>query len=330
MENEYFVKLDNRLLTDGEKLHLNEKELYLYANLIKLANRENQLFLTMAVIYSSTTAKYSTRVDNSISTIRETLLSLLEKELIYGTKKETLRNLKANDFFSFYVNDNLDDSNGHTQIKYSVFNKIDKIVNFYIYSATEKWSNNGGFKSSYDRWAKVLSRSRRSAITVINQAVEDKLVFKNIGDYLPDELNRQDVNTYSTKQFNHNEKSKMTFTKEKKENQSIELVINDDNPESIDIVNTIESFNTYKDEYGLPHYPDEHDIILYMQIDHESTKGGITNNEKLLLKSGRKRMKEMMFNQAFQENWEAAKYFVIACEGYEDYSDENEVFLIEE
>ncbi|MFJ8063303.1 hypothetical protein ACIQYS_01545 [Psychrobacillus sp. NPDC096426] len=231
---EPFFMIPDRLITEGEETHLTEIELYLYSLLLRKKNYEGVTETSITFLHETSPIEFGSSKQRSIDLIKTGLLSLMEKKVIRicNGKREILNNYKLiNDdgeitkeykpsdlIIIIFGNSSI---KGHTEIDYSKFDSFETMSDYYIYVATLRWigSGNGNFNCSYERWARILQVTDKTAKTKVNEAVEKKIVYKNIGNYKDEVLNgrpqkRQNVNAYRTTPFQITEKTIMTKKQE--------------------------------------------------------------------------------------------------------------------
>lgn len=205
---------------------------------------------------------------------------------------------------------------GFAQIPVVNFNNYKSMSDFYIYCGVVRWKNSGKgyFNSSYGRWGKILQLSERHAIDLVNQAVENKIIYKNIGDYVDSESGgqkQQKLNQYSTTPFNNNEKSIQTKKKESDiANEEFHSNrINSDN-EIIQMVTVGQVFKTYKDDKKRNIYPSVDDYVFYLLLLKKLEGQQPTKSEQSFIDIVNKRMERMKNNKKFISTFEQAKRMV--------------------
>lgn len=107
----------------------------------------------------------------------------------------------------------------HTQVPYEIIEKINDADMLYIYVCVARWLNKGEgfFTCPYTRWAELLQCSERTAKSKIKEAVKQKLIFVNRGDYLNDSSKRQNINEYTVKPIAYEVKTMASKAYEKAE-----------------------------------------------------------------------------------------------------------------
>lgn len=270
------IKLFNNLTNVKSSHCLNIKELYLYALLREMSNLNNEVIATISLIdvYARNyRISFGSREDIGRKAIKELLKSLIEKDVI---NLELNPKQKANDLMMIQFNENL---KGYTLIDLSIFHSITDMIEFYIYATIAKWKN--GFKCSYHRWAEILQVYYDTAEKYVNQCVEKKIIYANVGNY--NKSNQQnDINTYFIKPILEKDK---TSRQKRKENRWVLLDIQDD------IDRVTKSFKTWEH-----HYPNDHDYLVYLKVKHnyQFIQG---EKEKELLEAAEHRRKYDRFSE---------------------------------
>ncbi|MEK5208116.1 hypothetical protein [Psychrobacillus sp. FSL H8-0510] len=231
---EPFFMIPDRLISEDGSLQLTEVELYLYSLLLRKKNYEGVTETSITFLHESSPIEFGSSKQRSIDLIKSGLLSLMEKKVIRicNSKREILKNFKLinNDgeiikdykpsdlIIIIFGNSSL---KGHTEIDYSKFDSFVSMSDYYIYCAVARWINsgNGNFNCSYDRWARILQVTDKTAKTKVNEAVEREIIYKNIGNYKDEAVKGrtqkiQNVNAYRTTPFNNTEKTIMTKKQE--------------------------------------------------------------------------------------------------------------------
>lgn len=300
---EHFIRIENSLITEGSNNHLNEKELYIYSFLSKEMNISHELKTTVSLIGAFSKVEFAKRTDRNVKEIKETLFSLKERGLITFENEDC----KANDPLQISIKEFKND--GFTRIYFNQFEKFTSSSDYYIYIAVARWENNKLAKYSYERWARILQCTRMTAITKIDEAIENKIIYKNVGDYKKGEM-KQEVNLYSIKPFNNNMKSNMTKKIEieqanekfQMENRTYEHTLDDEEM----LIDNISIFSTYTDEFGLSIFPNVGDYVFYLEIRDEVKERQATELESKFIKVAEKRMKQLKDNPKFQQAYDEA------------------------
>lgn len=312
---ELFIKISNLLLTEDSPFHLTPEELYIYSFISQKEDRKREVLITPSLVHSFMKVKFGTREDNATKKIIETLFSLRDKNVIAikDNDDKPIEKVKSNQGVKVRILPLKE--NGHVQILYKMFEAFDDVNDFYLYTLVARWENAGGFNCSYDRWASLLGKSRRTAIRLVNTAIAKGLFYKNIGDYYDDEENthqkHQDINTYNINPFSYEDKSIMS------KNKDIEIAIKkfheeheySDSPiHHLDLNSGIARFETRTDENGTSVYPNEDDYIFYLEVLDITRNKKKTELEKKFLFVANTRITSLMKgeNIKFKKAWENA------------------------
>lgn len=234
--NGQFLMLYNVFRDENGRFHLSVDELYLYSVLKRLAIRSDETIVNVDVLdqYTRNTLQlaYNKRDTLNKKVIREVLMSLIEKGVIHCNGEPTKNNTMLNITF--------EDFGGHEQISYDKFKQVTDRTLFYIYFVVASWKKvDEGFRCSTGRWAEILGMSPSTAEKYVKLAVEEGLIYVNIGDYsdkqVRDGQKQRDPNTYSIYPFKEEDKTPAQKKLERK-----------DTPEPIgDVIgNDDYSFNT--------------------------------------------------------------------------------------
>lgn len=305
--------------------HMNEKELYLYSIIRRYEDREHSYLTSIRILNNATQLTFAKREDHAVKIIKETLESLYNKGILNVVSPEgeliNIKSLKANDLI--YIVIKIGNTKGHVQIPYEQLKQFESMSDYYIYCAVRRWDNNGGFGCSYRRWSEVLSCSETKAKSLIKQAVEKNLIYKNIGDYGDSEKEQkiQQINVYKTYPFNEAEKSNMTKTienelasKKFKEELEFDDVIQD----------TITIFKSSVDEEGNSIFPDQHDYVIYLEVKEDIRHKEATKQELELIKVAEKRISILEKYPKFHKIYSAAEEeFLSSLEQQDDTDNEN-------
>ncbi|PEC48935.1 hypothetical protein [Bacillus sp. AFS096315] len=294
-----FIKIYNSFITVNSENKLTINELFIYCYLYTLRTYENKV-LTNYDILCIENEFYKNKTDNK-KEIKKCIISLSEKKLINIDEKN--KSLMITFWF---------EEKGHVQITYDKFRTFTKPRDLYIYIAVSKWENLGGARYSNNDWADLLDLTREYAITVIEDACERGIIYKQVGTYTGNLIgNRnqkiQEKNTYSIKPFS---KDKFKVDEEKEVDSALEVTsdteINDD-AKSI----KENKLSQNKDDFGFNtgkwfnwgEYLDVDDCEIYIQYREQSEndekyKRFIEYCEKrinkILYSKGKKHFEEML------------------------------------
>ena len=236
------IAMWNVLAEEQSIYHLTVEELYLYGLLNTLRNREQKIYTNIDLLQQISPVKFYSREKESKQRIRKCLLSLKDKGVI-KFDNEKVNNKIALEIIPI---DDLEDSDvgkgvkGFQSITYEQFRQFKNMFDFYVYFTVSRFNAKGGFRCNYNRWANILDCSEKQARTKINDLVKRNIIYKNVGDYIDENVNgreqkKQDNNVYKTVPFTNEEKTIQTKITEKKEKEQLnkvtqqEFLSNEDN-----------------------------------------------------------------------------------------------------
>lgn len=201
---------------------LTKEEYYIYATLYTKRMMDYSILANIHLIHDWMLDPFHNSVNRNKNTIKESIISLVEKKVLYLHNKDEidLHDMKFDTSLELMIHSSLlseKDKNGkligYEEIFYMDYKRIQDVRLFYMYSLTHKFLGIGGFKCSYGRWADILGCSPSSAKRFVNQAIKDKVLYVNKGNYI-EGTKKQDVNTYSVIPFSDKEKSWRTKAEE--------------------------------------------------------------------------------------------------------------------
>lgn len=315
-KEEHFIRVVNELVTEGTKYHLTERELYLWSMLYRDKNIDSEVRTTISLLGGISTVPFAKtkRTDHKVNRIKETLLLLKQKGLITFANIDgdvQLLSFKANDSIRIKMEIFKDD--GFIRVPFSKFESFTTMSDYYIFCAVDKWTNSPSkvAKYSLSRWELILQCKKDTVIKKLDAAIENKVIYKNTGDFVKGEM-KQEVNMYSTKPFANEMKSNITKAKEieeanekyRAENRTYDHTLDDDET----LYDNINIFKTYSDEFGMSIFPDVDDYVFYLEIEDELKSRPASKLEAEFIKVAKRRMGQMKDNPKFQEAYEEALY----------------------
>ncbi|MCM3725098.1 hypothetical protein M3226_05220 [Neobacillus cucumis] len=329
---DYFIKIYNSFITINSINKLTANELSIYCYLYTLRTYEDKILTNYDILCEENTF-YKNKSDNK-KEIRKCITSLMEKELI--DVEEQNKSLTIS--FSFK-------EEGHVQLTYDKFRTFSKPRDLYIYVAVSKWEKKGGARYSYNEWAKLLDITREHAITVIEDACEREIIYKNIGTYTGNLIGSrnqkaQEENTYSIKRFT---KDGLSINEGKNADPEFKLPLsgetNVDEKKEKDTNQNIANFDFDTGYwYEWDKYLEVNDCEIYLHYKKQSEKDEryITfiehceNRINKILKSKGKKHFEEKLNKA-KENLEERKrqqgvYDALVDKHIDELNDEDEGF----
>lgn len=299
-----FFKVENDLITEDNKYHINDKELYIYS-LLKMNERlDGKIYLSISLLSDIMQIKFSKRNVRNYKLIKDVLEELSNKEVIkiVSTEGELLSIQEASSSTSLCIVVNDIESDGHTQVPYHVFYQLQDIISLYIYIAVKRWENKrvgklGTFKCSYERFARILKVTRSTAQKYIEEAISNKLIFRNTGDFIDDENEiKQEVNEYRCTPFSEGEKSVTTKIREYNSQFSPDNVLSECDYDNSDLQHFFEMWDTFEDRDvstggTKPYIPDSTAQLMYMEILENTKNRKPTKMEKKFIDKAEWRIK---------------------------------------
>ncbi|MCJ7841766.1 hypothetical protein MUB24_12825 [Lederbergia sp. NSJ-179] len=299
-----YIMISDRLITEDNEFHLNEKELYLYSLLKRKMNYEELTETSMSFLNLTSPINFGSNPTRANETIKRTLLDLINRGLIrvMNPDGEIINDFKPSDLLIIQFAES--DIKGHTEIPFSKFNNFQSMTDYYIYVATARWFNSGdgSFNCSYSRWAKLLGVSESTAKEKIKDAVKKKVIYKNIGDYIEDEK-KQRINSYRITPYKGEEKSFMTKREESGVNNPNGKFHSQFHEKDLQDVTTI--FSTFKDSNGNNVFPIAEDYAFYMEVkkDIEHRQPSELENKLILAAEKRINILKKANTSKFQVEW---------------------------
>ncbi|TKI53191.1 hypothetical protein FC756_25300 [Lysinibacillus mangiferihumi] len=297
MENFTYIQINNLLIDERTEFHLTSEEIYVYSLLSTSRNLRGQIFTTPSTIHDMGHIKLASSQKRAVLNIKNTLISLRDKKVIRFTNAdgELTNAFKANDTLIVELSEF--DTKYFTQLDFEVFDEIKDIRHLHVYLAVFKWANSGDgtFGCSKSRWANILKCSESTAFKAVNEAVEEGLIHKNIGDY--NDTGKQNTNRYRTTPFEDDEITNHSFNKKYVEKEIVEETsLEHFNVEALK--ETEQRFNTFKDEDGKDVFPIEQDYIAFLDLQKQKREIGLTDFEKRVLRAGEKRINKLKKQKA--------------------------------
>lgn len=293
-EKEKFIKVENEFITEGHEKHLNDKELYLYSLLYMDRRIDGTVITNLSTISDFMNIRFASSDQRNVKAIKLAFHGLVKLDILSASNKVgeiiEVDNLKASDSFRVVFKEV--ESKGHVQIPHSKYEACKSLQDYYIVCAVKRWENteNGIFKCNMERFARILGVARSTAQRNIDDAVELKLIFRNIGDYT-DNANggqkMQDLNEYKCIPFNEKEKSTQTRKKEHEDKFSSDDVYDDCNYDEDSIDYYFHNWNRFEEEdnYGqmVSCMPDVEDHKFIMEVEKNIENRKPTEKEYELL-----------------------------------------------
>lgn len=313
MMSKLFIQYYNVFAEEQSKYHLSVEELYLYGLLSILKNKENLTITNIDILQQYSPIKFFSREKEAKKRIKECLLSLKDKGVINFDVKELKNNTLLNISFITNLNDESigKSVSGFEKVEIDKFNSFTSMIDNYIYFTVKRFNNLGGFKCDYERWSYILNVTEKTARRKIDQAVKNKVIYKNIGDYKEEMVTnrsqkKQEKNIYKTIPFAEDEKTIQTKKAEsneanEKRKEQLENVDNLDDYEK-EINEAMYFFTTFKDEDG-DVFPESHHYALYLEVKENIEERQPTELEASFIKAAERRMGYLKHNQKFKDEF---------------------------
>ncbi len=159
---------------------------------------------------------YGAKRDTIVKKLNGALEEILEKTPLVISNTEW-QSASSKDLLIFSMPENQE---YHTQVPYEVITSVNDVDMLYIYVCVSRWANyeEGFFKCPYTRWAKLLQSSERTAKSKIKEAVSNKLIFVNRGNYVEGSSKNQEINEYTIKPIEQKDKTMASIAYENAEN----------------------------------------------------------------------------------------------------------------
>ncbi|PEL13775.1 hypothetical protein [Bacillus sp. AFS017336] len=221
-----FVRAYNPFSSAKSKFHLTEDEFYIYSFLFTYRGHDNSIRTCIYTINDLLPVKFVKGDSKNMGKIKEVILSLIDKKVFISHRNN--EDLKNHSTLEFTINDmeimndgvsenkQVDEDNkfmNYSMIPYTKLLEFSSARDLYIYYVVSKWET--GCKLSYSSWGNILGVNTRSAIRIIDDAVERGVIYKNIGNYSDSTVDgrnqkQQDSNVYKITPFNQKQKTIQT------------------------------------------------------------------------------------------------------------------------
>lgn len=196
---EMWIRLNNRLLTLGDGLHLTMEELYIYSFVYLTRDFDGDCKVSLSTLYDLMKIKFSSRKSRAISAIKKSLISMTEKGVLntYTLEGECAPFEKISANVTLNIKLQIIEENGYTKLRKEELEFFDNLSDYYIYSLAKRWANSKErmFKCDYDTLSKILNISKTTAFTYVDRAVKNKVVKKVSGKFTGIGL-KQEINGY--------------------------------------------------------------------------------------------------------------------------------------
>lgn len=190
--DEMHIQIFNEMVDENSERKLTVEELYVYSVLSIKSQKDYSMITdvdTIAYIMQmefEDTIRFAVKENNHKIKIREALKGLISKGYLESVYKIELDKLKNNTKLTLVISDDIE--NKFTKIYYNEFRMMKSADELFIYTVAKRFSYGDGFKGSYDRWAKLLDVSVKTAVKKLENA-EYKI--EEITDQEGDKVKRQ-------------------------------------------------------------------------------------------------------------------------------------------
>lgn len=193
------------MITESSDSHLSVNALYLYVRINAQLNINRTFSTNKDVLIQQLEGAYGSKRSTIVAKLNSALEEVLEKTPLIVHNAEW-RNASSKELLTFRMPENREN---HTQVPFEIIERVNDVDMLYIYACVARWLNKGDgfFKCPYTRWAELLQCSERTAKSKIKEAVKQKLIYVNRGDYLQDNSKRQEINEYTVKPIAYEDKT---------------------------------------------------------------------------------------------------------------------------
>lgn len=164
-----YVKIFNQLTNAGSDKFLTPNELWVYTMTTIEKNQDNEFKTSLDVLKYLIRLGRNKKLISNKKEIEKCIRSMVDKKVI--DVEIINKNLVSITFLEL--------EGGYERLYIKEFERMCNERELSIYMAIKKWKEKrNGAIYSYDQWAEILNVSRVSAISIIEQAVKDKLILK--------------------------------------------------------------------------------------------------------------------------------------------------------
>jgi len=203
--------------------YIEYREFYTYCLLVLNERRNQTISVNVSLLLEQSPIKFSTTKKKNRELLVDSLMCLKKENIINTANDYSKEYLLGDNLLELRVNykklsgnnNTEDDWKGYERIPFDAFFKAKKMQHLYIYYLVKRYDLDG-FKCSYSYWATLLDSSLSTAKRYLAEAVDEKVIFVNIGKYENKSRVRQQMNTYKTYCFKDKEKTIQTKIKEVK------------------------------------------------------------------------------------------------------------------
>lgn len=307
------------MITEDSESHLSVNGLYLYVLINSQLNFEKTFSTNRDVLIQQLEGVYGSKRSTVVAKLNSAMEEILEKSPLIVNNSDW-QNSSSKELLTFRMPENREN---YTQVPYEVIASLNDVDMLYIYVCVARWENKdkGFFKCPYVRWAKLLQCSERTAKSKIKEAVSQKVIFVNRGNYIEGASKQQDINEYHIRPIAQKDKTVASIGYERAENSKyIEGIMGYDTTPlaerkgfleyAVQVEIAIRAFENMDKSF----YPsDEHYYTLAIAQRRKKTHLLAPEEEKLL-EVAQRRIKILSTNEKLkaivQDKIERAKYKV--------------------
>ncbi|WP_031408024.1 hypothetical protein [Geobacillus vulcani] len=212
-----FIKCYNSFADYSSQYKLTQDEFYIYCYLYTNRTYEEYVLTSVDLIHQTLNISFSNKEYSNKKIIMNCLLNLKQKDII-SFEADQFKNNNA-----LYITFNEIEAKGYEMLSYEKFRSFKNATDCYIYFCVARYQKLNGFEASYNEWANVLGVSRKTAIEMIEDAVQRKIIFKETGTYTDEmvedrQQKKQEKNRYYIQKVEQKENVAVKSATSSKEN----------------------------------------------------------------------------------------------------------------
>lgn len=204
------------MITENLESHLSVNGLYLYVLINSQLNINKTFSTNRDVLIQQLEGVFGSKRSTVAAKLNSAMEEILEKSPLV-VDSTNWQNSSSKELLTFRMPENREN---HTQVPYEVIASLNDVDMLYIYVCVARWENKdkGFFKCPYVRWAKLLQCSERTAKSKIKEAVSQKVIFVNRGNYIEGVSKQQGINEYHIRPIAQKDKTAASIGYERAEN----------------------------------------------------------------------------------------------------------------
>lgn len=276
-----FIRIYNKMIDDNSEHRVTPDELYVYSILFINRRQDGSILSNIRIIESTMSEKamISNRQATNRKKIKEALIGLVKKNVLLLTCDIQIEDITTDTVFTMRINDkqlskngDKDTFNGYEELMIDNFKMMLSPSELLIYINSQRFSNDGGFKGSYERWSKLLNVSRNTAFKLLNDAEKRGIITVVRGKHIA--KNRQEINQYFS----------VDFMDDKQEPIEQESQVKEESNESIDQSNQQEpavAFGSKEDKVVAFDAAKRGKQEVQETIEHEDERKSLSPKERV-------------------------------------------------